>query len=123
MDHAERLSRIAIELVMRVRDEDPETNGSWLRQAVASEQDRFDLLFVLAAAIPDDRSWTDLTAWVHGDDHSDLVDVGECRRPSATGARSHRARGEKVCGGCRLREHDYDAARRERRKKPLFLVS
>jgi len=57
------LARIAIELAMRVRDVDPERNGTWLAAVLPEPGDWFRLAFVLAAAIPDDRSWDHLTAW------------------------------------------------------------
>lgn len=57
------LARIAIELAGRVRDVDPEANGRWLAAVLPEPADWFRLAFVLAAAIPDDRSWTHLTAW------------------------------------------------------------
>lgn len=60
---ADDLSRIAIELAGRVRDVDPEANGRWLAAVLPEPGDWFRLAFVLAAAIPDDRSWRQLTAW------------------------------------------------------------
>ncbi len=59
----DELARIAIELAGRVRDEDAERNGVWLAAVLPEPGDWFRLAFVLAAAIPDDRSWTHLTAW------------------------------------------------------------
>lgn len=57
------LARIALELATRVRDEATERNGIWLAAVLPEPGDWFRLCFVLAAAIPDDRSWTHLTAW------------------------------------------------------------
>lgn len=57
------LARIAIELAGRVRDVDAERNGTWLAAVLPEPGDWFRLAFVLAAAIPDDRSWSQLTAW------------------------------------------------------------
>lgn len=48
-ERAEQLVQLASELVRRVRDVDPERNASWL--ASLSHQDRWDLLFVLAAMV------------------------------------------------------------------------
>lgn len=59
----EDLARIAVELAVRVRDVDPEANGIWLRAVLPEPADWFRLAFVLAAAVPDDRSWKQLTAW------------------------------------------------------------
>ena len=58
----DRLAEIAVEFVTRVRDDDPIANGRWL-QATTSEDDRWALLFVLAAAVPIDVPWRHLTAW------------------------------------------------------------
>jgi hypothetical protein len=60
---AEDLARIAVELASRVRDVDPEANGRWLAAVLPEPSDWFRLAFVLAAAIPDDRSWRQLTSW------------------------------------------------------------
>lgn len=62
-EHADRLAAIAAELVVRVRDDDPAANGRWLANVLPSSADWFSLAFVLAAAVPDDRSWRALTAW------------------------------------------------------------
>lgn len=64
-DHVDRLERLAQDLIVRVRDDDPEANAQWL--ASVSEEDRWALLFVLAAAVPDDRSWPELVAWADPD--------------------------------------------------------
>ena len=60
---AEDLARIAVELASRVRDVDPEANGRWLAAVLPEPSDWFRLACVLAAAIPDDRSWRQLTSW------------------------------------------------------------
>lgn len=62
-EYADRLAEVATELVVRVRDDDPEANLRWLAAALPTERERLDLLFVLAAAVPDDRPWPHLTAW------------------------------------------------------------
>ena len=59
------LARIAVELAIRVRDVEPERNGTWLAAVLPEPGDWFRLCFVLAAAVPDDRSWRQLTAWAH----------------------------------------------------------
>jgi hypothetical protein len=48
-ERADELVKLASELVCRVRDVDPERNRTWLMSLPA--QDRFDLLFVLAAMV------------------------------------------------------------------------
>lgn len=60
---ADELAAIAIELAERVRDVDAEANGRWLAAVLPDPGDWFRLAFVLAAAVPDDRSWRSLTAW------------------------------------------------------------
>lgn len=60
-----RLTALAQELIVRVRDEDPEANARWLTYETTAEE-RTALLFVLAAAVPDDRPWSQLVEWVDG---------------------------------------------------------
>ena len=62
MTDTDRLAEIAAQLAGRVRDDDPDANARWLT-AVTDEADRWALLFVLAAMVPDDRSVTELTGW------------------------------------------------------------
>lgn len=62
-EYADRLATIACQLVARVRTDGADDSGHWLRHVAPTERERFDLLFVLAAAVPDDRSWPELTAW------------------------------------------------------------
>lgn len=62
-EHAERLAEVACQMATRVRDEPPEDNRRWLHAALPDPADREALLYVLAAAVPDDRPWTHLTAW------------------------------------------------------------
>ena len=61
------LTRVAQELITRVRDDDPEANARWLSCVLPDRTDWFRLSFLLAAAVPDDRTWTELTAWFTGD--------------------------------------------------------
>lgn len=65
MDDLTRLQRLAQDLVVRVRDDSPTANAQWL--ASVSEEDRWALLFVLAAAVPDDRPWSQLIRWTEPD--------------------------------------------------------
>jgi hypothetical protein len=62
-DQADRLAAIAVELVQRVRDDDPVANGRWLSGELPDPADWWALCFILAAAVPDDRSWNVSTAW------------------------------------------------------------
>lgn len=97
---AERLAAVAIELVSRVRDERPDANQAWLVGQLPDPADREALLFVLAAAVPTDRSWRMLTAWT-------VVDTGPRElRPCGTiaAARRHRDRGEPLDEACREEE-------------------
>jgi hypothetical protein len=85
---AKHLAEIAVELIVRIRDDSPEDNGRWLTAHLPDPGDWFRLAFVLAAAVPDDRSWQQLTAWT--------------RRLGCTSSPSgHRRRGEPVCEHCR----------------------
>jgi hypothetical protein len=101
-DHlADRLAEIAVELAVRVRDDDPEANGRWLRTQLPNPADWFRLAFTLAAAVPDDRTWSELTAWTG----QPLTPVPErpALQPCGTRAayRRHRNRGEQPCQPCR----------------------
>lgn len=62
MTDVARLEQIAQQLVARVREDDPQANQRWLHTNTTPD-DREALLYVLAAAVPDDRSWRQLTAW------------------------------------------------------------
>jgi hypothetical protein len=62
-DRPDRLAEIADEWRHRLRTEDPKDNQRWLH-ANTSPEDREDLLYVLGAAVPDDRPWVSLTAWI-----------------------------------------------------------
>ena len=63
---ADRLAAVACDLVQRVRDDDPDDVNRWLTLTLSDPADRWSLLFVLAAAVPDDRPFTHLTAWTVG---------------------------------------------------------
>lgn len=82
----DRLAALAVELVIRIRDDNPDANARWLAAHLPNPADWFRLAFVLAAAVPDDRSWKQLTAWTH---------LG-----CTTSASGHRRRGEAVCDTC-----------------------
>lgn len=59
----DELAEIAAQLVARVRDESPDDNGRWLAEVCPEWGDRYQLLFVLAAAVPVNKPWLHLTAW------------------------------------------------------------
>lgn len=83
-----RLVSVAQQLAARVRDDDPVANQRWLHAMLPDPAEREALCYILAAAVPDDRSWTELTGWAqHG---------------TGPAAARHEARGEKQCDACRL---------------------
>ena len=88
MDEAtvDRLASIAQQLAGRVRDDDPVANARWLA-AVTTAEEREALLYVLAAAVPDDRTWDELTGWAH--------------HGTARAAARHEQRGEHWCDACK----------------------
>lgn len=62
-ERADRLAEVAVELVVRVRDEAPDANWRWLLSRLPDPLDREALSFVLAAAVPVDMPWMTLTHW------------------------------------------------------------
>ena len=62
MDRADRLAGIAVELAVRIRDDEPTAVHRWLRSEMDGE-DWLALAVVLAAAVPVDEPWSHLTAW------------------------------------------------------------
>lgn len=58
----DRLASIAQQFAGRLRDDDPEANRRWL-WSVTTQEERDALHFVMAAAIPVDVPWRQLTAW------------------------------------------------------------
>ena len=61
MTDNDRLVTLASELVMRVRDVDPERNRTWLLSLTPEE--RWGLLFTLAAMVDPDASLTVQLGW------------------------------------------------------------
>lgn len=59
----DELAGVAVQLVGRVRDERPDAVGVWLAAQVPDPHDWWALCFLLAAAVPADEPWTNLTAW------------------------------------------------------------
>lgn len=62
-DRHQRLVDLASELVRRVREVDADRNAAWLREL--SDQDRWELLFALAAMVPASEDPGVLLAWTH----------------------------------------------------------
>lgn len=105
MDDVDRLASIAQQLVARVRDDDPEANARWLN-SVATAADKDALNYVLAAAVPDDRTWSELVAWTGAASRRVVRNL----RPhgSAAALRRHQYYGERACQACKA----YDAERK-----------
>lgn len=66
-DDAEPLARVAVQLAARVREYGPADNATWLRHQLPDPADQWRLIFVLAAAVPTDVPWRDLTAWTQAE--------------------------------------------------------
>jgi hypothetical protein len=122
----DRLAGIALELAVRVRDETTEDNGAWLLAQLPNPADWFRLAFVLAAAVPIDKSWLRLTAWTVArpvlvalptkDDPKPKVR----RRGKPCGTRAaaqrHRYHGEELCPPCREADREWERARSRTRR-------
>lgn len=64
-DHVDALARVAYELRSRVRNDVPAANGMWLEGRLpVIRHDLWGLVFIQSCAIPANRSWRELTAWV-----------------------------------------------------------
>lgn len=109
MKTADELAAVAVQLAVRVRDDEPAANGAWLAEQLPDPADWFRIAFVLAAAVPDDRSWTSLTAWAflrHGVE-PEPYDEGEVLRPAPSAA-PRPPRKLKPCGtSAAARRHQY----------------
>lgn len=104
----ERLEQLAQQLAAGVRYDDVEANARWLRASLPDPQDWFRLCFVLAAAVPDDATWAQLTSWWTGYDGRRLL------RPHGTAAavKRHVYRKEPLCGACKKWDRDRQRLRR-----------
>jgi proline racemase len=100
----DELSSIAQQLVGRLREDDPEAVNRWLCSVLPSSVEWFRLCFVLAAAVPDDESWKNLTAWTLMA-RNNRGKRSPCGTNSA--AKQHRNRGEVVCEPCLVAERAY----------------
>jgi hypothetical protein len=115
-DVADRLAAVAMELAQRVRDDDPEANRRWLHAVLPDPTDREALLYVLAAAVPDDRPWSHLVEWVR-----QPVSVRSLRlQPCGTRAayRRHLAKGDPPCLPCDEENRRYERERKQRLRSP-----
>jgi hypothetical protein len=123
MKTADELAAIAVQLAIRVRDEHPEANGQWLAKMLPDAADRWALVFVLAAAVDVDRSWTDLTGWASNLDEHQVIPLPAGPQPgkvqpcgTTAAARRHQYNGEPMDLECREAERARDRARRARRR-------
>lgn len=112
-ERADRLAAVAVEMVVRVRDDDPDSNRDWLLSALPDAFDREALSFVLAAAVPDDRTWRQLTAWTRR-----RRPVGRHPQPCGTRAawRRHLAHGEQPDRACEDAARKWERMRGQRRR-------
>jgi hypothetical protein len=107
------LAAIAMELTVRVRDEPADDNARWLTSRLPDPGDWFRLAFVLAAAVPDDRTWASLTAWTQTPrSHRRLQPHG-----SQAAASRHRYHHEPLCDDCREGERVRDRARKRDQRR------
>ena len=102
-ERADRLARIAQELVVRVRDDDPDVVHQWLESAVAGEW--LALSVILACAVPDDRSWRQLTAWI-SEPPRERRGVQPCGTRAAY--YRHHVKGEVPCKPCLDAKRKYE---------------
>jgi hypothetical protein len=126
-----KLSQTAIELAGRIRDYHPDDNAAWLARVLPDPGDWFRLAFVLAAALPDDRSWRELTEWTrrplppkpHEATPAEparhrVRRRGRPLKPCGTFAavKRHRSNHEPLCEPCREAEREFERQKREARR-------
>lgn len=103
-ERADYLAEVAQELITRIRDDDPEANGRWLAAMLPNPIDWWQLIFVQAAANPDDKTFRSLTAWV------EKRGEVEARRlmphGTAAAASRHRYYQEQLCEACKIWDRD-----------------
>jgi len=109
-ERAERLTRVAVQLVARVRDEPADANWRWFLSVLPDPLDREHVAFILAAAVPLDSPWRHLTAWV-GQPASVLAPCG-----TRAAYLRHKAHGQAPDEPCvaAYREYERDRIRRRR---------
>jgi hypothetical protein len=126
------LAQTATQLAARIRDENPDDNATWLAQQLPDPGDWFRLSFVLAAAIPDDRTWTQLTAWTSRPLPPKPAEPAEPTHPASRGGRGqrrsvkpcgtlaaisrHRYRAEPLCAPCSATQRVYEREKSARRR-------
>lgn len=72
-ERTDHLASVAQQLAGRVRDDEPSANGRWLACVLkdTTAEGYRDLCFVLAAAVPVDVPWRELTEWVRLREYGD----------------------------------------------------
>lgn len=120
MDKADELASIAAQLAARVRDDDPEAVHRWLAKVV-DPADWMALAIVLAAAVPNDRTWRQLTAWTR-------VTAVKPRAPkppqdlkphgTSAAAKRHRYYDEPLCADCKAWDRERKRVERAHRVRP-----
>lgn len=120
------LEQLAQELVLRVRDDAPAAVNRWLSTAVPNSVELYRLVFVLACAVPDDRSWKALTAWTLFDrpvpepKPEPKATRGPGRKVAPCGTwgayQRHRSRREDACDDCKRAARDYYRDLRDRKR-------
>lgn len=116
------LAQIATALIVRIRDDEPGANAAWLAGLLPEPADWFRLAFVLAAAVPDDRTWRQLTAWTTRP-LPDKAPAGPKAvrqlQPHGTVAAvsRHRYRREPLCEACREAARVYERDRKRNSRK------
>lgn len=113
MDEAtvDRLASIASQLAARVRDDNAEANARWLQAMLPDPEERDALPFVLAAAVPDDRPWLELTAWAR---EREPPKPGLVAHGTRAAIARHDYHGEAYCELCRAYARGYAQRRRDR---------
>ncbi|MFI6266133.1 hypothetical protein [Micromonospora sp. NPDC051006] len=106
--YAAHLADLGRQLAVRVRDNHPADNQQWLHEVLPDLADREALLYVLAAAVPLNRSMQSLTAWAEQDRESRLQPHG-----THAAAERHRYRKEPLCDECRQAERERDRDRKK----------
>jgi len=59
------LESVAQQLIGRVHEEDPKLVWAWLAAELPNPTDWYRMCFVLACAVPDDKTWSELTGWAY----------------------------------------------------------
>ena len=123
MTDVDELARIGAQLAGRVREYGVADNARWLATQLPDSAEWFRLAFVLAAAVPVDRSWRDLTAWTvtpaRPEPAGTLRPCPWTHFLSDAGVRRHRDAGQEPCQGCRDRERIYNRTRKARYRAGL----